>query len=82
MMKKTNMNENQDKINKIVELIKKSPLDETIQKILVRDLEAEGLTDFLKEQIKVYCLEGLQQLDDIKKEAKKILEEKSQTPAQ
>ena len=39
-----------DKIQNIIHLIQQSPLDQTIKDILIRDLEAEGLTDFLKEQ--------------------------------
>ena len=46
-------------IQDIIELIKVSELDQTIKDILIRDLQAEGLTDFLREQIKAYCLEGI-----------------------
>ena len=71
-----------EKIEKIIDLIQASALDQTIKNILVRDLQTEGLTDFLREQIKAYCVEGLQMLDEMKKEALKILEEKSpQNPA-
>jgi hypothetical protein len=66
------------KVQKVVDLIQKSVLDDTIKSILVRDLQAEGLTEFMREQIKAYCLEGLKQLDHLEQEAKKILEEKSQ----
>ncbi len=68
----------QEKIQKIINLISQSALDQTIKDILIRDLQAEGLTDFLREQIKAYCLEGLKQLDELREEAKKILSEKSQ----
>ncbi len=67
----------EDKIEKIIHLIQSSPLDQTIKDILIRDLQAEGLTDFLKEQIRVYCLEGLKQLDAQMEEAKQALEEQS-----
>lgn len=67
----------EDKIQKITNLIQSSVLDQTIKDILIRDLQSEGLTDFLKEQIKAYCLEGIKQLDEMKQEAKKILEEQN-----
>lgn len=61
-------------IQTIVELIRQSELDSTIKDILIRDLETEGLTDFLKEQIKAYCLEGIKRADDQIERAKKILD--------
>lgn len=64
-----------EKLEKIIYLIQISDLDQTIKDILVRDLLAEGLTDFLREQIKAYCLEGLRKMDLKSEEAKKILEE-------
>jgi hypothetical protein len=68
-----------EKIENIVHLIEQSPLDQTIKDILVRDLRTEGLTDFLREQIKAYCLEGIKQIDSQIEQAKKTLEE--QNPA-
>jgi hypothetical protein len=65
----------QDKIQQIIYLIEQSPLDQTIKDILIRDLKAEGLTDFLREQIKAYCLEGIKLIDERIAEAKKVLEE-------
>jgi hypothetical protein len=59
----------EDKIQKIVNLIQQSALDQTIKDILIRDLQSEGLTDFLREQIKAYCLEGLQKIDKEVEEA-------------
>ncbi len=50
-------------LDAIIQLIQQSPLDQTIKDILVRDLQAEGLTDFLREQIMAYCLEGLKTTD-------------------
>lgn len=67
------------KIQSIVNLIQQSPLDQTIKDILIRDLQVEGLTDFLREQIKAYCLEGIKQIDAQIEEAKKILEENPAT---
>lgn len=69
-----------DKIQKIVELIQESDLDQTIKDILIRDIQTEGLTDFLREQIKAYCLEGIKRLDSRIEEAKKALEE-TENPA-
>jgi hypothetical protein len=64
-----------EKIQKIVNLIQQSDLDQTIKDILIRDLQTEGLTDFLREQIKAYCLEGIKRLDVQIEEARKVLEE-------
>lgn len=69
-----------DKVNTIIDLIKASPLDQTIKDILIRDLLAEGLTDFLREQIRAYCLEGIKKIDSKIEIAKKILEEKNPAP--
>lgn len=66
----------EEKIQKIVNLIQASDLDQTIKDILIRDLQSEGLTDFLREQIKAYCLEGLKRLDVQVEEARKVLEER------
>jgi hypothetical protein len=68
-----------EKIENIIHLIQQSPLDETIKSILIRDLQTEGLTDFLKEQIKAYCLEGMKLIDEKMEAAKKFLE--TQNPA-
>jgi hypothetical protein len=62
-------------VEKIVALVQTSDLDQTIKEILVRDLQVDGLTDFMKEQIKAYCLEGIQKNNQIIEEAKKILNE-------
>jgi hypothetical protein len=66
-----------EKLEKIIRLIEISDLDQTIKDILIRDLKSEGLTDFLREQIKAYCIEGLKKIDLKTEEAKKILEENS-----
>jgi hypothetical protein len=68
-----------DKIQKVVNLIQASDLDQTIKDILIRDLQTEGLTDFLREQIKAYCLEGIKRLDAEIEEARKALEESQNT---
>lgn len=65
-----------EKIEKIINLIQVSDLDQTIKDILIRDLKAEGLTDFLREQIKVYCLEGIKKLNAQMEEARRLLEER------
>ncbi len=66
-----------EKIQNIIHLIEKSDLDQTIKDILIRDLQTEGLTDFLKEQIKAYCLEGIKIIDDRMAAAKQNLEQSS-----
>ncbi len=71
-------NQMDEKTQKIIALIQSSPLDQTIKEILVRDLENEGLTDFLREQIKAYCLDGIEKNNQKIEEAKKILEEENQ----
>jgi hypothetical protein len=63
-----------DKIEKIIQLIQQSNLDQTIKEILIRDLKSEGLTDFLREQIRAYCLEGVKRLSPSEEEAKAALE--------
>ena len=68
----------EEKIQKVIHLIQESPLDQTIKDILIRDLQTEGLTDFMKEQIKAYCLEGLKKIDSEIEQAKKFLEEQGQ----
>lgn len=65
-----------EKLEKIIHLIEQSALDRTIKDILIRDIQNEGLTDFLREQIRVYCLEGIKQLDSQMEEAKAALETK------
>lgn len=70
-----------EKVQKIVYLIQLSDLDQTIKDILIRDLQSEGLTDFIREQIRAYCLEGLRNMDVQTEEAKKILEENPQPAA-
>jgi len=67
----------EDKIQNIIHLIKQSELDGTIKDILIRDLEAEGLTDFLREQIKAYCVEGMKKIDEQITAAKKALDKAS-----
>lgn len=64
----------EEKIQKIVDLVQQSELDQTIKDILIRDLQTDGLNDFLKEQIRAYCLESIKALDEKIEEAKKILE--------
>ncbi len=68
-----------EKLEKIINLIEQSALDRTIKDILIRDLQNEGLTDFLREQIKAYCLEGIKQLDQKMKDAQEALEAPSET---
>ncbi|MCL5666229.1 MAG: hypothetical protein M1383_00420 [Patescibacteria group bacterium] len=67
-----------EKIQKLINLIEKTDLDQTIKDILIRDLKSEGITEFIKEQIKAYCLEEIKQIDEAVEEAKKILEEQNQ----
>jgi hypothetical protein len=63
----------QDKIDKLIYLIQQSELDDTVKNILIRDLQSEGLTDFLREQIKAYCLAGIKKIDEKIASAKDIL---------
>jgi len=64
-------------IDNIIHLIQESALDDKIKSILIRDLQSEGLTDFLKEQIKAYCLDGIKKIDEQIEAAKKALEEQN-----
>ena len=63
----------QEKIDKIIQLITASDLDQTIKDIIIRDLRAEGLTDFLREQILAYCLEGIKKDTADIEQAKNLL---------
>ena len=63
----------QEKIEKIIPLIMVSDLDQTIKDIIVRDLRAEGLTEFLREQILAYCLEGIKKDTADIEQAKNLL---------
>ena len=67
-----------DKIDNIIYLIQQTALDQTIKDILIRDLKNEGLTEFMKEQINAYCVEGIKQIDAKIEQAKKTL---NQNPA-
>lgn len=64
-----------EKLQNIIHLIQQSPLDQTIKDILIRDLQTEGLTEFLKEQIKAYCLEGMKLIDEKMEQAKQALDQ-------
>lgn len=66
--------EETEKLEKIVTLIEQSELDPTIKSILIRDLRSDGLTDFLREQIRAYCLEGIKKATAQIDEARAILE--------
>ena len=69
-------------IKEIIKLIEKSPLDQTIKDILVRDLQSEGLTEFLREQILAYCIDTKIQVQEEYQKARQILLSKnSQNPA-
>lgn len=57
-----NMNETV-KIEKIIEIIQASDLDQTIKDILIRDIKSEGLTEFLKEQVIAYCDKTISLID-------------------
>lgn len=65
---------NEQELQSIIDLINASALDQTIKDILIRDLQAEGLTDFLREQIIAYCDDALKKLDAKAEAAKKVLE--------
>ncbi len=51
------------KIEKIIEIIQASDLDQTIKDILIRDIKSEGLTEFLKEQVIAYCDKAISLID-------------------
>ncbi len=73
-----------EKLQKVIQLVQNSNLDQTIKDILIRDLTTEGIenNEFLKEQIKAYCLSEIKKIDAEIEEVKKILDSPStQTPA-
>ena len=55
-----------DKLANIVKLVQDSELDATVKEIIVRDLQQYGLTDYLKEQIAVYCARTREEIEKIK----------------
>lgn len=63
-----------EKLKNIIHLIEQSDLDQTIKDILIRDLQTEGLTDFLREQIRAYCLDSIKIIDEKMATAKKDLD--------
>ncbi len=67
-------------IENIIYLIEQSSLDQTIKDILIRDLQKDGLTEFLREQIKAYCFDEIKKLDIKIEEAKKFLAGEEQAP--
>lgn len=67
-----------EKLQRIIDLIQKSDLDQTIKDILVRDLQSEGLTDFLKEQILAYCARTKEEIES----ARQVLEAQPKNPAE
>ncbi len=70
----------QQDMDDLIHLIEMSDLDQTIKDILIRDLKNEGLTEFLAEQIKAYCLAGMKLIDARIEKAKGILEEATTKP--
>ena len=68
-----------EQLQRLIDLIQKSELDQTIKDILVRDLEADGLNDFMKEQIRAYCLDEIKKIDTQIDDIKQMLGE--QTPS-
>ena len=52
----------------LIALVEKSTLDPTIKEILLRDIKAEGVNEFLVEQVIAYCEEAR---DIIKSKVKK-----------
>ncbi len=72
--------QDQANIENIIYLVEQSALDETIKQILIRDLKANGLTEFLREQIKAYCFDEIKKLDARIEEAKKLLALEEQSP--
>ncbi|MBL8030151.1 MAG: hypothetical protein JNN11_02795 [Candidatus Doudnabacteria bacterium] len=72
--------QDQANLDNIIYLVEQSALDETIKQILIRDLKAEGLTEFLREQIKAYCFDEIKKLDTRIEEAKKLLALEEQSP--
>lgn len=72
-----------DKLQKVIQLVQNSNLDQTIKDILVRDLQTEGLENnaFLKEQIKAYCLSEITKIDAEIEAVKQILDEPESKPS-
>ena len=70
--------DDKEKLEKIIHLIEQSDLDRTIKDILIRDIQNEGLTDFLREQIRAFCIDGLKYIDKRMEAAKIVLDDNPQ----
>lgn len=46
----------------LINIVQKSDLDPTIKDILVRDIQNEGVNEFLLEQVIAYCENALEEL--------------------
>lgn len=57
-------------LDKIIDVIQNSDLDQTIKNILIRDVKSEGLTEFLQEQINAYCDKAIELIDKRLEESK------------
>lgn len=63
-------------LEKIIQIIQSSSLDQTIKDIFIRDLQSEGLTEYTKEQLLAYCSIAEEELERQLAEA----EQNSTTP--
>lgn len=66
----------QEKLEKIIQLVESSDLDPTIKEILTRDLAIEGLSEYMLELVKAYCLGDKNALTAHVKLVEEILAEK------
>ena len=58
-------------VEELVGIIEKSSLDNTIKTILIRDIQSEGVTEFLLEQVVAYCDDAIDILKGRLKDAAK-----------
>ncbi len=52
----------------LIEIVQNSELDPTIKDILVRDIKAEGVNEFLLEQVIAYCDNAIAYLEKHQKQ--------------
>ena len=52
------------KVSDLILILKKSELDQTIKDILIRDIQAQGVSQFYVDQVVAYCDNAIAVLKD------------------
>ena len=51
-------------VEELVAIVEKSTLDQTLKDILIRDIKAEGVSEFYIDQVLAYCENAIAALKD------------------